>query len=216
MRLICESEPGLKTSRSKNPDIPVAELRKAFRYDPETGVITRIRTGKKTGTVAGKGHRHLQVGYKGTRIYAHRLAWALHKGKWPPADLDIDHRDCDGQNNRWANLRLATRSQNGGNARLSAANTSGFKGVGKRGNRWRAYLVSGNVHHHLGYFDDAESAARAYDRKALEVFGEHARLNFPKPTEPVVKVGTRRAGIIPPDVLARIRGLILATSGRAL
>lgn len=95
----------------------------------------------------------------------------------------IDHKNGDGLDNRRANLRPATPAQNAANKRLSSKNSTGYKGVHlyRRTGRYRAYIGRGNQKTlHLGYFDTAEEAARAYDAAALEHFGEFARLNFPK------------------------------------
>lgn len=93
----------------------------------------------------------------------------------------VDHRNGDGLDNRRANLRQATKSQNCANRPIRTANKSGFKGVDLRKDRWRAQIKSGDAKVHLGYFDLAEEAARAYDAAAIEVFGEFATLNFPGP-----------------------------------
>ena len=94
----------------------------------------------------------------------------------------VDHIDGDGLNNRRSNLRPATPSQNNANRRKSRQNTSGFKGVSyyHRTSRWRAYVGVDGKAIHLGYFDTAIDAARAYDAAALEHFGEFARINFPE------------------------------------
>ena len=47
----------------------------------------------------------------------------------PPRIPQVDHRDCDGLNNRRSNLRLASNSQNAQNSRISSYNTSRYKGV---------------------------------------------------------------------------------------
>ena len=97
----------------------------------------------------------------------------------PPAETDIDHIDCDGLNNRRSNLRLATRSQNNQNARLRANTTSGFKGVSwnKRKHKWDVRIRLNGCQKFLGYFQTKEEAAAAYDRAAIELFGEFARPN---------------------------------------
>jgi hypothetical protein len=94
----------------------------------------------------------------------------------------VDHVNGDGLDNRRANLRPATVSQNGANVGLRAHNTSGFKGVtwhAQRG-RWQARIGCGGDRKHLGLYDSPEDAARAYDCAALAAFGEFARLNFPE------------------------------------
>jgi hypothetical protein len=80
-------------------------------------------------------------------------------------------------NNRLANLRVATRTQNLGN--LIAKNASGFKGVyavaGKK-KRWKALI--GFPRRHLGTFSTPEEAALAYDKAAVKFFGDFARTNY--------------------------------------
>ncbi len=74
-------------------------------------------------------------------------------------------------------------SDNDGYTRLTIRNQSGKKGVSWDANRskWRAEIGRGNgkSSRHLGYFDNIDTAALAYDRAAAEKFGHKARLNFP-------------------------------------
>ncbi len=91
----------------------------------------------------------------------------------------VDHRNRDGLDNRRDNLRVATKAQNNRNSR--ARNQSGVKGASYDKSRqlWRSTITFGGKQIWLGYFSDAESAGRAYDRAAREYFGEFARLNHP-------------------------------------
>ena len=91
-----------------------------------------------------------------------------------------DHRNHDTLDNRRSNLRLATRSQNMHNRRTNRNNQSGYKGVFLSRERWRAKIQYERQVKHLGMFDDAISAAKAYDAAARELFGEFAYLNFPE------------------------------------
>ena len=88
-------------------------------------------------------------------------------------------RDCDGLNNRRSNLRLATPSQNMQNSRIPSNNSSGFKGAfwHKRERKWQAQIKLNGKKKHLDYFDTVEEAAAAYDKAAIELFGEFARPN---------------------------------------
>lgn len=110
-------------------------------------------------------------GTRGTlRLHTFLTGWPL-----------VDHVNGDGLDNRHSNLRPATDAQNRQNRRRQANNSSGYKGVDwfKRQGRWRARIKAAGTWYFLGYHDNAEEAARAYDAAALELHGEFARLNFP-------------------------------------
>lgn len=96
--------------------------------------------------------------------------------------VGIDHRNGDGLDNRRSNLRPANQSQNTANTRRRSTNKSGFKGVSWKTGRgaWVAQIRRGDKSYHLGLFGNREEAARAYDAAAIELFGEYARINFPK------------------------------------
>jgi hypothetical protein len=89
---------------------------------------------------------------------------------------EVDHRNSNGLDNQRHNLRPATHQQNISGQQKRRTNTSGFKGVSwhAKDKRWRARICRVG----LGNFKTPEEAARAYDRAALEKFGEFARLNF--------------------------------------
>jgi len=101
---------------------------------------------------------------------------------------EVDHINRNTLDNRRDNLRLVNRSQNNQNG-IGWVNrrTSKYKGVSPfhRPNYhpWRAQLMIDGKYIHIGYFDDEESAARAYDDAARKYFGEHARVNFPEQGE---------------------------------
>lgn len=94
-----------------------------------------------------------------------------------------DHRNHDTLDNTDDNLRIATHHQNNLHRVKRAKSQSGFKGVapGRRKDRttWYATLTFRGNHYFLGVFNSAEDAARAYDRKAIEMFGDFAWTNFP-------------------------------------
>lgn len=91
-----------------------------------------------------------------------------------PAGALVDHVNGDGLDNRRANLRLCSGSQNGANKRCSVGR-SGFRGVYPARARWYASIQ----HRSLGTFADPVDAARAYDAAAQAIYGPFARLNFP-------------------------------------
>jgi len=160
-------------------------LKELLHYDPETGVfrwLVDIRNGEhrarilvKAGDIAGYrgGGRNSRTEYVSIRIErrlygAHRLAWLYVKGEWPPL---IDHRDLDGTNNRFLNLRLSDKSSNAANTSPPRNNTSGVKGVyfDRNRNRWVAEIWHQNKKYRMGRHRSLEGAA------ARELFGEFAR-----------------------------------------
>jgi hypothetical protein len=92
--------------------------------------------------------------------------------------MEVDHINHDTLDNRRDNLRLATRSQNRTNSLKILRNTSGFIGVSRRFNGWIARFND----IHIGMYDTAEDAARAYDAVVSKERGEFAVLNFPGDT----------------------------------
>lgn len=94
-----------------------------------------------------------------------------------PPTMKVDHRSTDTLDNQRPNLRVASHDQN--NLNRCGFGISGYKGVSMDRRLWRARLTFEGVEHRLGHFKDKKEAARAYDAKAHELFGEFAWLNFP-------------------------------------
>jgi hypothetical protein len=91
----------------------------------------------------------------------------------------VDHINRDTIDNRRSNLRICNQSQNSANSVGHAIRASRFKGVYKSRNRWKSCITKDGLYIYLGSFGDEETAARAYDSKAIELFGEFAKTNFP-------------------------------------
>jgi hypothetical protein len=149
-------------------------------YDPESGFFTRRNCFFKSRDGAVVGTKPTTTGYvyvsvDGRSYPAHRLAWLHMTGQWPKGQ--IDHIDMNGGNNRWSNLRLATRSQNRANTRKRTDSSSPFKGVSwrPRQKKWMATCGVGGKRHYLGYHATAEEAQAAYMAAAIRLHGEFAR-----------------------------------------
>ena len=143
-----------------------AKLKELLHYEPETGVFTWIESTSsriKIGDIAGnKGvDGYIDIGIYGKLLRAHRLAYLYMTGEWPEM---VDHRDGDGLNNKWENLRLASKRENAINSKRSAKNKSGFKGVSWHvgGKKWQAHC--GPIY--IGLFDTPEMAHAAYLEEA--------------------------------------------------
>lgn len=165
--------------------------KESFVIKPEMAGQTRqiVLTGGKTTTVDAEDYEWLNQ-WK-WHCSAHGYATRSGEGNTvqmsrfilsPDSDLEVDHIDRNRLNNTRANLRIATNSQNAINIAPTYRNTSGFKGVSldKKTGQWRSMIRIKGEHAWLGRHDTAEDAARAYDAKARELFGEFAYLNFPQ------------------------------------
>lgn len=128
-------------------------------YDAETGVIAWRRNGRRAGWQHHLGYRNVRV--DGATYAEHRLAWFYVHGQWPAADIDHINRVRD--DNRLANLRPATRSENCQNQPVRSTNRSGVTGVYYHScaRKWVALISVDKKQRHLGVFDTAEQAAAA-------------------------------------------------------
>lgn len=155
------------------------ELIKAFIYDPETGVFTNRITrspnalkGQKAGSESVHGYNTIR--FNGKLYRNARLAYLYMTGKWPPEGYIVDHINSLKMDDRWANLRLATISQNMCN-RVGINYGKQPKGVYPNGSGWQAQIkVNGNKIY-LGTYKTIEEAAEAYRKAAKEHHGEFAR-----------------------------------------
>lgn len=112
---------------------------------------------------------------RGKSLWLHRVLLGLGRN-----DPEVDHKNRNTLDNRKANLRLATSSQNSQNMAIGRSNTSGYKGVSwhKQSQKWESYLDLNCKRIHLGMFDSKKDAAMAYNAGAKKNFGEFARINI--------------------------------------
>lgn len=110
------------------------------------------------------------------RIFMHRYITSC------PKNMEVDHINGDKLDNRRLNLRICTRKQNSQNSKKMKNCTSIYKGVrydksSKRIKRWMAAIETNGKCITIGRFHTQEEAATAYNKKALELFGEYANIN---------------------------------------
>lgn len=153
-------------------------LKSILHYDPDTGIFTwkikrkKVFAGDVAGGVRGEGYHCIQ--YAGRVYRAHRLAHLYMTGEWP-THL-IDHVNGDRLDNRWENLRPATRTQNNINCATYSNNKSGLKGVKScNDGKFEARICVNGKQMHLGRFASAQEAHDAYWMAAKEHFGDFAR-----------------------------------------
>jgi hypothetical protein len=108
---------------------------------------------------------------------------SMHREIMQPAPGKVvDHIDGNGIYNRRRNMRNCTISQNAHNTNrpVKEGKVSKYIGVFRRDGKWGARLAYNGKQQHIGMFDTEIEAAMARDRKAIEVVGEYAKLNFPR------------------------------------
>jgi HNH endonuclease len=163
--------------------VNIKVLLAAFYYDPLTGIFIRRAARDKMGRpIAGIGKRsdlphkngYYRVAFNCTRFWAHRLAWLFMTGSWPPVGLDVEHRDHVKANNRWNNLRLATRQQNGANMKVRRGRKTKGIDFNHRLGKWRARIKINYKEHVLGYFETQYEAQYAYNKASKKAHGKFA------------------------------------------
>ena len=179
-------------------------LKEVLSYDPLTGVFIWLpRTVPEKGSVhwhkrravsnwnsryagkrAGSVHparRHgsttdyWRVRLEGSDYAAHRLVILYMDGSFPPKGMEVDHKDNDGLNNRYDNLRVVTSSQNKMNVSVRGSNSSGVTGVHWRKDtfNWAVQIMVRGKKIHIGHYKNKEDAIKVRKAAELKYFGEY-------------------------------------------
>jgi hypothetical protein len=146
---------------------PTSEsLHARVRYDLETGILTWRKgtpkgpAGSLAGWVDEQGYRWLRLD---GRLYpAHHVIWCMQTGAWP--ETLVDHFDTDPANNKWSNLREASKKANQENRRRANSNNkAGLLGVSLQPTgRFQSKICAGGKSIYIGTFDTAALAHAAY------------------------------------------------------
>lgn len=129
---------------------------------------------KEIGTKYNNGYLHIQINKK--KIQIHRLIYqTYHNLKLKQTDV-VDHINRNRLDNRIKNLRLVTQKENTQNVSKQKNTSSKYKGVSlhKQSNKWTAQIMHNLKITYLGFFDNEEDAARAYNQKAEELNNQGA------------------------------------------
>jgi hypothetical protein len=126
-----------------------------------------------------QGTAKLRVWSNHHKTYIHRIITNC------PKNMSVDHIDGNPLNNQLSNLRICSIYNNSKNSRKpNKKTTSKYKGVYYDNRleplrkRWVAVIKHNYKCIKLGRFLTEEEAARAYDKKAIEICGQFANLNF--------------------------------------
>ena len=155
------------------PDI--SEVRKQFRYNPETGELRRA--GYMVGLREQSPGRGVQVWCVGSNIPASHICFAIQNGRWPSEGFVIDHINGNPKDNRICNLRECTQQQNTQNRKLHSNNKLGLKGVSwhKYKKMYQTTIKVNGAFYHCGYYRDPQVAGEVYAGLAKLYFGEFVR-----------------------------------------
>jgi hypothetical protein len=149
-----------------------------FSYDPNSGIIAwkncyhKEKNGKEAGWTNDQGYRCIAISNK--KFRGHRLAWLIKTGEEVPNDMEIDHIDGNRLNNRWSNLRIATKKQNALNKALRSDNKLGVKGVkyNQKRKKYEAWIRINGKPKRIGYYSTLDEASNAFREADKERSGE--------------------------------------------
>ena len=180
------ADKSIPQKRKYRNDLTAEYVRSILHYECNTGRLVwkdrpstyaRVNA-RQRGTVAGVisklGYR--QVFIDGAKYTASRLIWLMQTGRWPKDE--IDHRNTIKDDNRWKNLRIATRSENCRNKHKKDGTRSGLKGVSwnTKCQKWVARIGHEGVVYYLGIYDKKSEAYAVYCRAAKKTHQKFARL----------------------------------------
>jgi hypothetical protein len=175
-------------------DLTAEKVRELLDYDPLSGILTwrvdrtngnnrvNAHAGDHAGSINSKGY--ICIGINGAYYLAHRIAWLWQTGEWPKEE--IDHVNLVRHDNRWANLREATPSENAANRLPRLSSLPRGVWITRYGK-----IVAKIANIHLGTFATVEEAGEAYAAMAYALYGEFYRGAPAIATAPAVETTPR-------------------------
>lgn len=118
-----------------------------------------------------KSNGYIFILINGKKLYMHRYLLLAKKGEI------VDHINRDKLDNRCSNLRITTHSRNNYNRNVVNNEMRGIY-YDKYGSRWRACISTNNKTLKLGSFKTIEEAKKAYNKKAIDIYGSLAVLHL--------------------------------------
>ena len=165
----------MKNSKTAKIELTVEFAKANFRYDAESGLLCRVVKGELKPCLAKNDRGYVCVYLGNQRLLVHRVAWVLMTGSLP--STGIDHIDGDRANNRWANLREATPTQNMCNSATKRKVNDlprGVVPVKKVRSSYLARIQYKKRNITLGVFKSPEEASEVYQLAAEMLHGQFA------------------------------------------
>jgi hypothetical protein len=177
----------MKISRE---DMTQEIMQQYLDYSPTTGHLTwktkhttKVVVGRRAGSVCTR-HRHRVLHFMGTLYAEHRFIWRYCYGTWPTGH--IDHINHDEQDNRIANLRDVSQTENNMNSSFRSDNSSGHTGVWvNKLNTYKKFMAElslNGVRRHYSSHYTLEDAIAAR-KQAEQDWGFHPNHGIKKPLE---------------------------------
>lgn len=153
--------------------VAYVQLNRGFEAIIDTADVAMVRNIRWRAWVGSHGHAYA-IGYiSGKQVFMHRLLLSAERGQF------VDHADGDGLNNRRANIRICTASQNMANKAVCRRNKLRAKGVSidshARCRPYRASIKPNGKTIHLGRYATVEEASAAYRGASIALFGKFSR-----------------------------------------
>lgn len=148
-------------------------------YLAKIGFLENLRRHSSGCAVFQKTWKKAGGGYKTETIYLHKLVAERFLVDQRTevnnlvGSINGNKLDCRLENLVWRSRAIASRKR-------KTRSKTGYTGVYQENNRFRAVISINKKTIHIGMFDTAEEAARAYNQKSKEIFGDQGKINIIK------------------------------------